>query len=199
MGDTPYTPPRTNVEVSVPVPIPGTGVPIFITGGVSQDDVYASHTPDGLATKPGEAGAKTEWDATTLDAAITWLTAHADYLDRMYRGMAEIRTLMDGPGTDQTTKSDSGMANQPMSSTSPPVNAGPLGGFKGASAIASKHNGLYQGFNTGLKNVVENLYDAADALTKIKEKYTKSEQVNALGAADIESIFGNLAQSQHNL
>jgi uncharacterized protein YukE len=198
MGDTPYTTPRTDVQVSVPVPIPGTGVPIYITGGVSQDNVYATHTPDGLTTRPGEAGAKTEWDATTLDAAVTWLTAHADYLDRMYRGMAEIRTLMDGPDVDQTTRSDSGTMNR-ATSTTPQANGGPLGGFKGSSAIAAKHDSLYQGFNTGLKNIVENLYDAADALTKIKAKYTNAEQVNALGAADVESIFGELGQSQHNV
>jgi hypothetical protein len=200
-GNDDYTTPRTNVEVAVPVPLPGTGVPIFITGGVSQDNVYASHLPDSLVTKPGEAGAKTEWDASTLESAITWLTAHADYLDRMYRGMDDIRTLMDGPDVDQTTRTDSGTQNRAQSSTDPSAsaNGGPLGGFRGSSAIAAKHDGLYKGFHDGLKNIVESLYDAADALSKVKEKYTTAEKVNALSASDVESIFTDLGSSQHNV
>lgn len=204
-GNDDYTPPRTNVEVSVPVPIPVPGlpvpVPIFITGGVSQDNVYASHLPDSLVTKPGEAGAKTEWDASTLDSAITWLTAHADYLDRMYRGMDDIRSLMDGPDVDQTTKQDSGTQNRTVDTSNPGAasNGGPLGGFKGSLAIATKHNGLYAGFHDGLKNVVESLYDAADALSKVKEKYTNAEKVNALTASDVESIFTDLGTSKHNV
>jgi len=182
-------PPRVSASVSVPI-TPGGG--IYITGGVSMDDVFTGSTPSSLATKPGEQGAKTEWDVTSLDAAVTWLTAHADYLDRMYRGMDDIKTLMDGPDIDNTTRQDAG-SSQSVGT------GGPLGGFKGAGDLAATHKQLYQGVNTSLKTIVENLYDAADALKKIKEKYSTAENANAMSAADMEKIFGDLGTSEHDV
>jgi hypothetical protein len=78
---------------------------------------------------------------------------------------------------------------------------GPLGGFPWAVKLAERHTNLYQGFNTSLKTVAENLYDAADALKKVKEKYKDVEGANVMSAAEMESDF-TAAQSQsylHNI
>jgi hypothetical protein len=146
------------------------------------DNIYKPTTIDSLQSTKGDSGEKTAWDVTSLDAAITWLTAHADYLKRMYHGMDDLKSLMDGPSGN-------------------PKPGGPMGGFPWAVKLSERHSSLYQGFNTNLKTVVENLYDAADALRKVKDKYHDVEGANAMSAADMESDF-TAAQSQsytHNL
>ena len=154
---------------------------------VDKTTTIARLQPDG--NDPGE---KTQWDVTSLDSAITWLTAHADYLKRMYHGMDDLKTLMDGPQMSSSVMQNSGVNGQ---------SGGPLGGFPWAAKLAERNNNLFQGFNTNLKTVVENLYDAADALRKVKEKYHDVEGANAMSAAEMESDFAD-AQSQvssHNI
>ena len=160
------------------------------TTTVTADNVNSSHVPDQLAPHQGEAGAKTEWDVTSLDAAITWLNAHADYLKRMLHGMDSIKTLMDGPKYGDHVMQNSGMGGQQMS---------PLGGFPWAGKLTERHSQLYQSYQTGLKTVIANLYDAADALTKVKEKYGDVEHANAMSAQDMETDFNDARSVPHNI
>jgi len=160
------------------------------TATVTADNVNSSAVPSQLAAQPGEAGAKTEWDVTSLDAAITWLTAHADYLKRMYHGMDAIKALMDGPKYNNDIVQHSGMEGQ---------HASPLGGFPWAGKLAERHNNLFQSYGNGLKTVVENLYDAADALKKVKEKYQDSEHANAMSADEMEADFNDARSISHNI
>jgi hypothetical protein len=161
-----------------------------VTG--SADNVDKPTIITQLQPDANDQGEKTQWDVTSLDAAITWLTAHADYLKRMYHGMDELKSLMDGPQMSSSVMQNSGTNGQ---------SGGPLGGFPWAVKLAERHTNLFQSFNTGLKTVVENLYDAADALQKVKQKYTDVEGANAMSAAEMESDFSD-AQSQissHNI
>jgi hypothetical protein len=161
-----------------------------VTGSADNTDkptIINSLQPN--ANDPGE---KTEWDVTSLDSAIAWLTAHADYLVRMYHGMDDLKTLMDGPKLSNDVMQHSGTNGQ---------SGGPLGGFPWALKLAERQSNLFQGFNTSLKTVAENLYDAADALRKVKDKYHDVEGANAMSAAEMESDFTE-AQSQvssHNI
>jgi hypothetical protein len=161
-----------------------------VTG--SADDVDKPTTITQLQPDANDPGEKTEWDVTSLDAAITWLTAHADYLKRMFHGMDQLKSLMDGPKMSNDVMQHSGTNGQ---------SGGPLGGFPWAVKLAERQSTLFQGFNTNLKTVAENLYDAADALKKVKEKYQDVEGANAMSAAEMESDF-TAAQSQsylHNI
>jgi hypothetical protein len=171
------------VTTSVPAGYyPGVGyIPVTVSG--TQDNVWKASTPTLLAAQPGEAGAKTEWDVTSLDEAVRWLTAHADYLARMYHGMDDIKALMDGPEAD----TEAGLQR-----------SSPLGGFDWATKLAAKHTGLYQGVNQSLKQVVESLYDAADAVKKVKENYHDVEHASSMSASDLESVFTDVSQGDHD-
>ena len=114
------------------------------------------------------------------------------YLKRMYHGMDDLKSLMDGPKISSDVMQHSGVSGQ---------SGGPLGGFPWAVKLANRQTGLFQGFNTNLKSVVENLYDAADALREVKEKYVDVEHANAMSAAEMEADFTD-AQSRaqsHNV
>lgn len=159
---------------------------------VAKVTVDNANKPTTVSSLASPGGAPTEWDVTSLDAAITWLTEQADYLKRMYHGMDDLKSLMDGPKISSDVMQHSGVSGQ---------SGGPLGGFPWAVKLANRQTGLFQGFNTNLKSVVENLYDAADALREVKEKYVDVEHANAMSAAEMEADFTD-AQSRaqsHNV
>jgi uncharacterized protein YukE len=162
MGEHDKQPDRTNVSM--------------LGTSLGMDNVYKAQTPTSLQTTPGEAGAKTEWDASTLDGAAKWLESHAEFLARMYHGMDDLKDLMNGPD---------GMTS-------------PLGGFPWARELTSKHTSLQQSMQTGLKTVVENLYDAADAVRKVKEKYHSAEKASTMAGGDMNKVFSDLGRSDHD-
>lgn len=158
----------------VPVPVPGL-VPFTPPTRVT----YEGDNVNKVDTTPtvGSSGlVKTEWDAGSLDGAIAWLRSHAESLRSMYYGMYRIKEIME-PGGD-------------IAST-------PLGGFKGATDMATKHSGLYTSAETAIKQLVEALMDAADGLEKVKEKYGSVEDAGDMTAANMQSVFSDLGQSKH--
>ena len=142
---------------------------------LGMDNVYKAQTPKTLQAG-GDAGAKTEWDASTLDGAAKWLESHAEFLSKLYHGMDDLKDLMDGP--DGTTS--------------------PLGGFPWATQLNSKHTSLQQSVQTGLKTVVENLYDAADAVRKVKQQYHSAEEASTMSGADMDKVFTDLGKNDHD-
>ncbi|MDG4821977.1 hypothetical protein O7635_08935 [Asanoa sp. WMMD1127] len=123
-------------------------------------------------------GAKTAVDLESLENTQKWLRERADYLGRLYYAMPELLAKIDGPASK---------------------GAPTLGGHKGAMAIHTKHTALYTSFREGLKQTIEQLYDTADALGKIKENYAAAEERNALTAQQWQSIFTEAAKKQHQI
>lgn len=169
----------STVSASVGAPVYGiTPMPIYVAGGVSLDNTSYSD-PNGPASL-NQGDLTTKVDTSSLDAAVTWLTQIADYLLKMHQGMSDLKTLTDGPTYDSTTVQHSGGGQLT-----------PFGGFPGAQDMAKKAASLYTSYHDGLKNVVNDLYDAADALKQIKAQYTTAENANKMTAAQLESIFGD--------
>jgi hypothetical protein len=178
MGDE-QQPDRVKIE-HPPIPVvPYHGVYI---AGVSMDNVYKAETPSSLVAGSGEDGVKTEWDASSLDSAITWLETHASYLNRLSHSMTDIQDLMGGPAA--TT-----------GASVPGASASPLGSFPWAQRLAAKHASLYSGTEAALRRLSENLYNAAEALRKVKENYETAEGANAMSAAEMAQIFANVARN----
>ncbi|WP_203708056.1 hypothetical protein [Asanoa iriomotensis] len=140
--------------------------------GTSRPDV----APKGLTESAPDA--KTGVDLESLEATQEWLRERAAYLSRLYWAMPALLEKIDGPPS----------AMYPA-----------IGGFKGATAIQGKHTTLYTSFRAGLKNIVEQLRDTADALGKIKENYAAAEDRNALTAQQWQTIFGKAAEKQHQI
>ena len=153
------------------------------------DNVGTSRLSGSLAPQAGDPTVTTV-DVDNLDAAITWLNTWADYLKRVYHGMDDIKALMAGPQLDGKIMRDAGPSGQ---------SGGPLGGFPWAGELAKRHTTVYQGYTSGLKTVVDNVYDAADALKKVKDKYNDVEHANAMSAAEMESDFGDAQSQSHNV
>lgn len=173
MGDDRNSQPN-RVEVEH-VPIPVTAG-VYLTG-FSMDNVHRVETPSDLVAASGEAGVKVEWDASTLDSAVTWLEAHASYLSRLSYSMTDIQDLMGGAAAG-------GLAAAGAKS--------PLGGFPWAQQLSAKHASLYAGTESGLRSLSRSLYDAAEALRKVKENYETAEGANAMSATDMEKIFADV-------
>lgn len=175
--DTPGGEPDRVSAGTPPIGVPGTAgyiPPVTL----SMDDVYNSQAPSSLTAGPGGKDTQAEWNDETFDAAITGLKAYAEFLSKMYYGMDDIKDLMGGP--------NGGMVSSP------------LGGFDWAMELAKSHTTLLDGTKTNLKNATEALYDAADAVNKIKEHYKTVEDASAMSAADMEKAFSDQASSTHD-
>ena len=156
---------------------------------VTADNIARASVPSSLAAAADEPGGRASWDVSSLDEAITWLTALADHLKRLYHGMDDIKALMDGPKYNSDVMQHSGTGGQSFS---------PLGGFPWAEKLAERHNTLFQSYNGDLKTVVDNLYDAADALKLIKSSYQDAERASVMSASDLESDFTVASSGQHH-
>jgi len=154
--------------------------------GYSTDNVYNASTPASLLPRTGDKGVETSWNIDSLDAAITWLTAHADYLDRMSHGTQDIKNLIAGPAHPANNVAWADNGDGPVTS---------LGGFRWARLLAKQHNSLLEQTRQQLKQVVEELYAAADAVGQVRDKYQDAEHASAMSAADLEGIFTNAGKS----
>lgn len=164
-------------------PIDG-GLPGFRPGvSVEQDNVHNSSVPRSLRTYSDDPGYKTEWDIGSLEQAVEWLNAHASLLERMYHGIDDIKSLVDAKrrGLEQATRPD----------------GSPFGGFEWAGAVKDKHRKLIELMKPGVKQIAESLYDAADALGKVKERYQTVEKASEMSAADYQKAVADQARSTH--
>jgi hypothetical protein len=167
------------LEVDTPnMPVHPTG--LVTLNGFELDNVNRARTPSDLVAGAGEAGVKTEWDASSLDSAVRWLEAHAEYLNRLSYDMTDLQDLMGGQAA--------------ASGVGAPGSKSPLGGFEWAGRLAQKHGSLYTGVETGVRNLSKSLYDAAEALRQVKENYETAEEVNRMTAVDMQKIFGDIAR-----
>ncbi|MET7876021.1 WXG100 family type VII secretion target [Micromonospora profundi] len=166
-------------DMYVPIPVGTNPVSGVALTGLEFDNVNHAATPEGLVTAPGEAGVKTEWDASSLDSAIDWLETHAAYLNKLTYKMVDIQDLMGGA----TAGMAGGVGGQ----------ASPLGGFEWAGRLAAKHQGLYRDTEAGVQRLAQNLYDAAEALRQVKQNYETAEEQNRMSALDMQRVFGDVA------
>ncbi|HEX5540314.1 MAG TPA: hypothetical protein VFX60_01930 [Micromonospora sp.] len=172
--------PPDRVEVHFPAPVTAG----FSVTGWSMDDVQSASTPEALIAGPDEVGVRTEWDASSLDAVIEWLEAHAEYLNRLSYDMLEIQGKMGGAGAG-------GVAGMPAA----PGTTSPLGSFDWAQRLTGKHSSLYTSTEIAVRRLSENLTEAVRALRKVKENYETAEQANAMSAADMAQIFADVARN----
>jgi hypothetical protein len=121
------------------------------------------------------------WNLTSLGQAKEWLQNHAEFLVRVRQRMAEIEGFIGGPASSRDGATSA------------------LGGFEEATQLKAKHDGLYTGMRTGLETIIEDLYDSADALGRVIDRYASVEQQNELTAAQWQSIFGEGSGSKHDI
>ena len=178
MGDTRDLPDKVSSETPIAV-VPGLGptlvpeslVPDAVEGylphaGVEMDNVYKSEGPNLVRTAGDQAGVRSEWDAASIDSAITWLEEHGNYLYRLSFYMEDINDVMGGT----TGKS-------------------PVGGFKWATDLAARHSRLYGATKASVEQLSKNLLAAAEGLRTVKDNYEKAEERNAMSAADMQKAF----------
>jgi hypothetical protein len=178
MTDEKNDPDRVDVDFPVPMPVPvGSVYPGMVNiRGMSFDriGVKQAETPSGLVAAKGEKGVQTEWNAGSLDSAITWLETHAEYLHRLSYDMADIKEKLGG---------DQAIAGK-----------GPLGGFQYAQQLAQQHQQVYGSTESGLRTLSENLYSAAEALRTVKRNYESAEGANAMSAQEMQQAFTDAAR-----
>ncbi|WP_203823595.1 hypothetical protein [Actinoplanes palleronii] len=136
------------------------------------DNVYTSSVPTGVVADAGDAGANTEWDAATLDDAISWLNATGKWLHDLSFGMVDIKELMGGAEGGKS----------------------PMGTFPWAQELSRLHSTLYSNTEAQIKQLSKNLYEAATALQNVKDNYDRAEERNALNATDMQQIFADAAR-----
>ncbi|GAA2709990.1 hypothetical protein ACFY2R_03320 [Micromonospora olivasterospora] len=176
MTDEHNDPDRVDVRFNVPMPVnpmyPGMGN----IRGISFDKtgVEQAETPGGLVAGSGEKGVETEWNAGTLDSAITWLETHASYLHRLSYDMADIKEQLGG---DQAA-----------------AGKGALGGFQYATQLGQQHQQVYTGTENGLRTLSDNLYTAAEALRTVKRNYETAEGANEMTAQQMQQAFNDAAR-----
>lgn len=158
---------------TIPVPITPL-VPTMHLDGITMDNVNRAQKPTALMPGANEAGAKTEWDASSLDEAIRWLESHADFLHKQSYKMVEIQDTMGGGGP-------AGMPGQ----------TSPLGTFPRAQDLATKHSSLFTSTQQSVRKLAEDLYQAANALREVKENYQTAERANAMSAAEMQRVFAD--------
>ncbi|NBE82885.1 hypothetical protein [Micromonospora rubida] len=174
MSDDDNDPDRVNVDFPIPMPnpmFPGVGD----IRGISFDriGVDQAETPSGLVAGSCERGVATEWDASSLDSAITWLETHAGYLHRLSYDMVDIKEKLGG---DQAI-----------------TGKGPLGGFQYAKQLAQQHQQTYSSTESGLRTLSANLYTAAEALRTVKQNFETAEGANAMTAQEMQQAFTDAA------
>ncbi|KUL29174.1 hypothetical protein [Actinoplanes awajinensis] len=160
-----------------PIPSPVPGVPMVVvpaSAGLEIDDTYTGYTPKNLIAGTGEAGVRTQWDASSLQSAIGWLDAHAYYLKSLSYRMAELKELMGG---DAASGGKS-----------------PLGGFKMAQTLSAKHADLYNSTELAVTTLSQQIYDAKAALEKVKENYERAEERNALSMDTMRQVFAEVSK-----
>ncbi len=163
------------IRVDNPVPVPITPlVPTMHLDGVTMDNVNRAEKPTALMPGAGEAGAKTEWDASNLDEAIRWLESHADFLHKQSYKMVEIQDRMGGSAAPGV-----------------PGQTSPLGTFPRAQDLATKHSSLFTSTQQGVRKLAEDLYQAANALREVKENYETAERANEMSAAEMNRVFAD--------
>ncbi|SCF38510.1 hypothetical protein GA0074695_6398 [Micromonospora viridifaciens] len=174
------------IEIDTPnIPLSPT-MPFTTLNGYSLDNVNATHQPTHLQATPGGAGAETEWDASTLDNAITWLDEHADFLHKQsYQMEEDIRKWMRNPSGDAAAAA--GGSGQKS----------PLGSFERATALASKHAALYQATQQNLRTLAKELWKAAHALQEVKQGYETAEERNRMNADQMRRTL--TGASDHDL
>ncbi|QGN45691.1 hypothetical protein ACN26Y_04995 [Micromonospora sp. WMMD558] len=168
------------IRLDNPIPVPITPlVPTMHLDGVTMDNVNRADRPTALMPGANEAGARTEWDATSLEEAIRWLESHADFLHKQSYQMVEIQDRMGGNAT-------AGM----------PTDTSPLGTFPRAQDLATKHSSLFTTTQQNVRNLAADLYQAANALREVKENYETAERANAMSAAEMERVFSDASKQK---
>lgn len=168
------------IRLDNPIPVPITPlVPTMHLDGITMDNVNRAERPTALMPGANEAGARTEWDATSLEEAIRWLESHADFLHKQSYQMVEIQDRMGGSAT-------AGM----------PTGTSPLGTFPRAQDLATKHSSLFTSTQQSVRNLAEDLYQAANALREVKENYETAERANAMSAAEMERVFSDASKQK---
>ncbi|MEV4540699.1 hypothetical protein ACIBXA_15190 [Micromonospora echinaurantiaca] len=174
------------VRIDTPnVPIgPPHMVPPFVTlDAVTMDNVNRAEVPSGLVPGAGDAGAKTEWDASSLEKAKKWLEETADFIHSQSYEMVEISDKMGGTAA--------GAGGGEMGG-----GTSPLGSFDRAGDLARKHSGLYTSTQQGMRQLAKDLYKAANALQKVKENYETAEGANAMSAAEMQNAFNTASSNR---
>ena len=179
MGDTRDLPDKVSSETPIaivpglgPVVVPESIVPDAVEdyiphAGAEMDNVYKSEGPNLVRTAGDSAGVRSEWDAASIDQAISWLEEHGNYLYRLSFYMEDINDVMGGAGGKS-----------------------PLGSFKWATDLAGRHAALYSSTKASVEQLSKNLLAAAQGLRNVKENYEKAEERNAMSAADMQKAFG---------
>lgn len=171
-------PDRIEQRFDVPMPI-NPGAPfVGDIRGINYDRVGVdqAHTPSKLVAGDGERGVATEWDAGSLDSAVTWLETHAGYLHRLSYDMSSIK--------DELAPNEWATEGQ-----------GALGGFPNAKTLTDNHNKLFSSTQEGLRRLSDGLWAAAEALREVKRKYEDAEHANAMSAQEMRQAFANAARN----
>ncbi|WP_051797825.1 hypothetical protein [Catenuloplanes japonicus] len=146
-------------------------IPVYIPPAVT---AQRSDNP----TKPvtDAPGLRTEWDASTLDGAVSWLEEHAAFLGEwlLPTMQNDIKDRLTGP---------------------PGSAAPPFGSFPTAIALSDRHLGHYTRAEGAVQTVAEQLWQTAQALREVKEKYETAEQANRMSAAAFDQLFAAEASS----
>ncbi|MFI5844341.1 hypothetical protein ACIA8K_32060 [Catenuloplanes sp. NPDC051500] len=160
-----YMPPVVPLFPLVPV------LPIPQEGGVTQDNVWNTHQPTSINSASGTSGTKTEWDAASLDGAISWLEDHSKYLgDRLLPAMPmDIKDRLMGPFNDNGRTS--------------------FGSYPAAGEMARKHLTHFDMAEQSVRSIAEALWQAAQTLRQVKEQYESAEGANEMSAAAFEQVF----------
>ncbi|MDR7278542.1 hypothetical protein [Catenuloplanes atrovinosus] len=132
-----------------------------------------SGQPSRLAPAPGHPGISTEWDASTLEGAITWLETHSRYLGgTLAPGMeSDIRDWL----------------------LPPPGGASPFGTFPTALDLSQRHIAHYTAADASVRSVATELWQAAQALRVVLDQYKTAEEANELSASSFDQIFTSQA------
>ncbi len=171
--DDTYSVPVYMPPVAAPLaPIP----PVFPSqweGGVTQQNVWNTHQPSSINSASGLSGTKTEWDAASLDGAITWLEEHSKYLgERLLPAMPmDIKDRLMGPFNDNGRTS--------------------FGSYPAAGEMARKHLEHYRMAEDSVRSIAEQLWQAAQTLRQVKAQYEDAEGANEMSASAFEQVFGS--------
>ncbi|MEV6524221.1 hypothetical protein AB0M43_19905 [Longispora sp. NPDC051575] len=145
---------------------------------ITADDngMRTAEVPDGLKFGPGE-GLRTEYDLTSLAEAQRWLQDTGDVSRKLLAGMSDVKRLIDGPASTGTG----------------------VGGFPKATELKTRHDGVYAGFESMLRTVAEELYDAHDALGQVMRNYVSVEDRNRMTAEQMTKILTEQTTTSHDL
>lgn len=149
----------------------GQEIPIYVPPAVT-----AQRSDNPAKPLTGMPGLRPEWDASTLDEAVVWLEEHSTFLGEwlLPTMQNEIKDWLTGP---------------------PGSVAPPFGSFPTAIELADRHLGHYTLAETAVQAVAEQLWQTAQALREVREKYETAERANEMSAAAFEQVFAGEASS----